>query len=153
MEVNVVRVLGLTSPDAVVAVDGYSVSVSADGLFQHDPLLNEGANLIDVVATDLSGKTDVQHRAVFFESPTSGIPLSVFYPADGQLVTDPTVQLVGGTRQDAVVGVNGNPVAVNDLGIFSTKVLLREGSNLIEVVAVDIQQKVNLGTVAVFYQP
>ena len=90
---------------------------------------------------------------MFFVSPTAGIPLSVFYPADGLLVTDQTLQVIGGTRQDAVVGVNGEPVTVNGLGIFSTTILLEEGPNLIEVVAVDIQENVNFQTVVVFYEP
>ena len=153
MEIDAVRVLGITRPDAVVAVNGTPVSISADGVFQHDLFLEEGANLIEVVATDLSGETEFQQRGVFFVSPTAGIPLSIFYPADGLQVTDPTVQVIGGTRLDAVVGVNGKPVSVNEMGIFSATVLLEEGFNLIEVVAVDIQQNVNFQTVAVFYEP
>lgn len=153
VEINAVRVLGLTRPDSVVEVNGNPVSISAAGLFQHDLLLVEGGNLIEVIATHLSGKTDSRQRAVFFLSPTAGIPLGIFYPADGQLVTHPTVQVLGGTSQDAVVGINGIPVAVNDLGIFSTTVLLQEGSNLIEVMAVDIQQNVTFKTAAVFYEP
>ena len=153
VEINAVRVLGLTRPDAVVAVNGTPVSISADGVFQHDLLLDEGENLIEVVATDLSGGTDAQFRGVFFVSPTAGIPLSIFYPADGLLLTEPAVQVIGGTRLDAVVGVNGKPVPVNELGIFSATVLLEKGANLIEVVAVDIEQNVNFQTVVVFYEP
>lgn len=153
VEINAVRVFGVTRLDTVVAVNGIPVSISAEGVFQHDLFLDEGENLIEVVATDLSGETDVQYRGVFFVSSTAGIPLSVFYPADGLLVTDPTLQVIGGTRQDAVVGVDGKPVAVNELGIFSTTVLLEVGPNLIEVVAVDIQENVNFQTVVVFYEP
>ena len=153
MEIDAVRVLGRTRPGAVVAVNGTPVSISADGVFQHDLFLDEGANFIEVVASDLSGETAFQNRGVFFVSPTAGIPLSIFYPADGLVLADLTVQVIGGTRLDAVVGVNGKPVAVNEMGIFSATVLLEEGFNLIEVVAVDIQQNVNFQTVAVFYEP
>ena len=152
MEIDAVRVLGITSPGAVVAVNGTPVSISADGVFQHDLFLEEGANLIEVVATDLSGETDFQYREVFFASSTTGTPLSIFYPADGLVVTDPTVQMIGGTRLDAMVGVNGKPVSVNEMGIFSATVLMEEGFNLIEVVAVEFQQNVNFQTVAVFYE-
>jgi len=128
------------------------VSISADGVFQYDLSLELGENLIEVVATDLSGETEFKDREVFFVSSTTGTPLSVFYLADGLLVVDPTVQVIGRTRLDAVVGVNGNPAAVNELGIFPATVLLEEGFNLIEVVAVDIHQNVNFQTVAVFYE-
>ena len=151
-EINAVRVFGLTRPDTIVAVNGIPVSISADGVFQHDLFLDEGENLIEVVATDLSGETDARYRGVFFVSPTAGIPLSIFYPADGLPVTEPALEVIGVTRQDAVVGVNGEPVAVNELGIFSSTVLLEEGPNLIEVVAVDIHQNVNFQTVVVFYE-
>ena len=152
MEINAVRVFGLTRPDTIVAVNGIPASISADGVFQHDLFLDEGENMIEVVATDLSGETDARYRGVFFVSPTAGIPLSIFYPADGLPVTEPALEVIGGTRQDAVVGVNGEPVAVNELGIFSSTVLLEEGPNLIEVVAVDIHQNVNFQTVVVFYE-
>lgn len=153
VEINAVRVFGLTRPGLVVAVNGIPVDVAADGTFQHDLFLEEGENLIEVAATDLAGSSDTQYRGVFFVSPTAGISLSVFYPADGLLVTDQTLQVIGGIRQDAVVGVNGEPVTVNRLGIFSTTILLEEGPNLIEVVAVDIQENVNFQTVVVFYEP
>ena len=44
-------------------------------------------------------------------------------------------------------------MSVNELGIFSTTIVLEEGPNLIEVVAVDIQRNVNFQTVVVFYEP
>ncbi len=61
--------------------------------------------------------------------------------------------IVGATRQDAVVGVNGVPVDVNALGIFSTIVSLEQGANLIQVVAVDFEENINFQTVSVFYLP
>ena len=42
---------------------------------------------------------------------------------------------------------------MNNLGIFSTTVPLEEGVNLIEVVAIDLQDNVNFQTVVVFYIP
>ena len=49
--------------------------------------------------------------------------------------------------------MNGIPVDVNGLGIFSTTVTLEEGANFIEVVATDISGNVRFQTVAVFYLP
>ena len=74
-------------------------------------------------------------------------------PPDGLETAESAIPLFGGTRADAVVGVNGTPVEVNALGIFSTTVTLEEGPNFIEVVATDIRGNVRFQTVAVFYLP
>ena len=148
---GVVRVLGKTQIDAAVAVNGIPIDVASDGTFQRDLLLQEGANLIEVVSTDLLGQSASESVAVFSTSSTAGLPLSLFYPPDGLEVREPKVTVIGGTRQDAVVGVNGVPVGLNALGIFSTDVSLEEGANLIEVVTTDIEEMVNFQTVAVFY--
>ena len=148
---GVVRVLGKTQIDAMVAVNGIPIDVAPDGTFQRDLLLREGANLVEVVATDLLGQSVSTSAAVFSTSSTAGLPLSLFYPPDGLEVREPRVTVIGGTRQDAVVGVNGVPVELNALGIFSTDIPLEEGANFIEVVTTDIQQRINFQTVAVFY--
>ena len=77
----------------------------------------------------------------------------MFYPPDGLVVSDPEIAVVGGTRLEAVVGVNGVPVDINSLGIFSTSITLEEGGNFIEVLATDIDGSVRFQTVAVFYLP
>ena len=56
VEIGVVGVLGKTRPDAVVAVNGVPVEVDATGTFRHDLILEDGANLIEVVASDLLGR-------------------------------------------------------------------------------------------------
>ncbi len=48
---------GLTSPDAIVSVNGVIVQVQADGTFELTLLLEAGPNIVDVVASDLSGNT------------------------------------------------------------------------------------------------
>ena len=145
--------LGRTRPDAVVAVNGDLVDVMADGTFQHDLVLEEGANLVEVVATDLFGSTETQQLAVFVISSTAGLPFSLLFPPDGLEVAEPTVPVLGVTRPDAVVGVNGIPLDVSELGVFSIDFPLEEGGNLIEVVAADIDGNVRFQTVAVFYLP
>jgi len=153
VEIEAVRVLGVTRPDVVVAINGTPVDVAADGGFQRDLMLEEGVNGIEVVATDLFGHVESDYIAVFFISPMAGLPFSLFYPFDGLQVSEPAVQVVGGTRQDAVVGVNGTPVEPNAQGIFATTVSLGEGANLIEVVAADVENNVRFQTVSVFYVP
>ena len=153
VEIGALRVMGKTRVDAVVGVNGVPVDVFAGGSFQQDVALEEGVNLIEVTASALTGETVSQQVAVFFVSTAAGLPFTLLYPPDGLVVTDPTVMVTGGTRPDAVVGVNGVPVDVNSLGIFSTSVSLDEGGNFIEVLATDIDGNVRFQTVAVFYLP
>ena len=75
--------------------------------------------------------------------------LSPRRPGNGE----PTIRVFGGATADAVVDVNGVPVEVNELGIFSTTVTLEDGPNFIEVIATDIRGNVRFQTVAVFYLP
>ena len=153
VETGALRVLGQTRIDAVVGINGVPVEVSPDGSFSRDISLEEGINLVEVVATDLTGQTAAEQAMVFFITTAAGLPFSLFYPLDGLETAEVTVPIIGGTRADAVVGVNGTPVKVNALGIFSTTVTLEEGPNFIEVVATDIRDNVRFQTVAVFYLP
>ncbi len=151
VEVGATRVIGRTSA-ATVDINGIPADLNEDGSFQRDLPLREGVNLLEVVATTSSGRTKSEQIVVFVVSPIAALPFSLLYPFDGLETTTPTIQVVGVTQPDAVVGVNGIPVEVNDLGIFSTTLTLVEGDNLIEVVATDLRE-VRFQTVAVFYLP
>lgn len=153
VEVDAVRVMGQTSADAAVGINGGPVDVSPDGSFYYDIDLIDGANLIEVAATSPSGGTALQEASVFYVSTTAGLPFTLFYPPDGIVVSEPEIAVFGGTRPDAVVGVNEIPVDINSRGIFSTSVTLEEVGNFIEVLATDIEGNVRFQTVAVFYLP
>lgn len=57
----VISVTGQTSPGAVVSVDGNLVDVDTEGKFQTMVELEEGPNIIEIVASDLVGN---EHSAV-----------------------------------------------------------------------------------------
>lgn len=48
---------GLTSPDAIVSVNGVIVAVQPDGSFELTLVLDLGPNLVDIVASDLDGNS------------------------------------------------------------------------------------------------
>ncbi|MFQ5933075.1 MAG: hypothetical protein ACE5KI_00350 [Dehalococcoidia bacterium] len=52
---DTIPISGLTSPDAVVSVNGVLVEVEADGTFTATVSLEETPNLIEVVASDFQG--------------------------------------------------------------------------------------------------
>ncbi len=153
VEIGAVGVLGKTRPDAVVAVNGVLVEVDATGTFRHDLILEGGANLIEVVASDLLGRFESAQDVVFIVSTAAGLPFSLLYPPDGLEVFEPQVEVMGVTRPDAVIGVNGVPLQTNSLGVFFTTATLEEGPNLIEIVATDISSNVRFQTIVIFYSP
>ena len=153
VEIGVVGVLGKARPDAVVAVNGIPVDVGIDGAFRYDVILDDGANLVEVVASSLDGGFESAEVAVFLVSPAAGLPFSLLYPPDGLEVFEPKVEVIGATRPDTIVGINGIPLATNPLGIFFTTIPLEEGPNLIEVIATDINSNVRFQTIVIFYSP
>lgn len=152
LDVGAIRVLGVTSANAQVTVNGIAVEVSPDGAFTRDLILGEGINSVEAIAKDASGKEVSESLVLLFVPRTEGVPLSILFP-QGLEVSVPNLTIMGATRPDVVVGVNGVPVDINNVGIFSTAVVLEEGTNLIEVVAVDLDENVNFQTVVVFYIP
>ena len=53
---DVTRLYGSTLPDALVTVNGSVIAVTTHGLFYTDVELEPGANFIEVVASDFSGR-------------------------------------------------------------------------------------------------
>ena len=64
-----VRVIGETALDAIVTVNGESVTVDDEGLFQTDVFLEEGPNLIEVVASQILGDASQAARVTVFYIP------------------------------------------------------------------------------------
>ncbi len=147
-----IPVVGTTRVDAAVTVGGTLVDVNEDGMFVHPVSLAEGQNLIEVTAGDLLGNKRTISMVVHRVSPRD-IPLYVFWPADNSTDRSASVPVIGTTSVDAVVTVNGIPVEVDDLGIFSISVALEEGPNIIEVMASDLWGNVQSLMVVVFHIP
>jgi hypothetical protein len=59
-------VKGQTNSDAVVSVDGITVEVGADGKFSTTVTLEEGPNLIEVLASDFEGNEGSAVRTVIY---------------------------------------------------------------------------------------
>ncbi len=61
-----VDVLGVTTLDAIVGVNQIPVEVNSLGVFSASVALEEGANLVEVVATNIQGNIRFQTVAVFY---------------------------------------------------------------------------------------
>ena len=64
---NTVTLVGATRPDAIIAVLGEIIEVTPLGTFSVDITLEEGPNLLEVVATDLLGDQTFAMPVVFYE--------------------------------------------------------------------------------------
>lgn len=144
-----IPVVGATRADAVVTVDDSSVKVKENGMFIHPVGLTKGPNMIEITASDLLGNQRTISMVVYRVSP-EGIPLYISWPADDSIVNSNSVPVIGATSVDAVVTVNGAPVEVDELGIFSKSVELEEGPNVIEVTASDLQGNIQSQRLVVF---
>ena len=61
-----VDILGVTTLDAIVGVNQVPLEVNSLGIFSASVDLEEGANLVEVVATDIQGNIRFQTVAVFY---------------------------------------------------------------------------------------
>ena len=61
-----VNVMGVTTLDAIVGVNQIPVEVNSLGVFSAAVVLEEGANLVEVVATNIQGNIRFQTVAVFY---------------------------------------------------------------------------------------
>ncbi|MBE0480789.1 MAG: hypothetical protein IBX68_07405, partial [Dehalococcoidia bacterium] len=80
-----IPIVGVTRQDAIVSVDGSIVEVNEDGLFVHQVDLQDGPNLVEVVASDLLGNQRTT-SVLIYQITTSGIPLHVMWPAYDAMV-------------------------------------------------------------------
>lgn len=61
-----IKIVGVTRPDVVVGVNQVSAEVNALGIFESELPLEEGDNLIEVVAVDIKGNVRFQTVVVFY---------------------------------------------------------------------------------------
>jgi len=71
VDASTLTVVGETTPDAVVNINGRSVEVDADGVFSADVDLVEGINFIEIVASDFDGNSAEAVRTLIY-SPRQG---------------------------------------------------------------------------------
>jgi flagellar hook assembly protein FlgD len=125
---------GQAPPGSTLEINDRQVGVNADGSFQYEMLLEEGDNLIRVIATDDVGNITTQERLVHLKTRPPSLALNV---EEGSTVGDATLQVTGRTDGGATVMVNGQVVPVSALGDFQAMLNLFQGDNLIQAEARD----------------
>ena len=129
-------VAGETNPSVTVTVGNRRAIVSNVGEFSVTASLNEGVNVLEVVATDSLGDQLREFISVTFVMPTPApFVLLVDDPLDTLVAATEFVAVGGRTLPQATVSVNGVGLDVDEDGDFSTAVRLSRGVNTIEVIA------------------
>jgi len=131
---SLITVSGQASPNVTLTVNEIPVQVGEDGAFNHQLNLEEGDNLIRVVATDDVGNVTLQEMVVHLKTGTPALFLNI---EEGETFNDPVLQLSGRTDPGAIVQVNGQVVPVGEGGNFQIALQLFEGQNIVDVVARD----------------
>lgn len=133
---NLVTVRGQVPPDVAVTVNEREATVAEDGEFVLDLVLEEGENVLEVVAVDAAGNESRAERRLTLRS--QGPTIALASVPDGLVVRDPSVRVTGRVDPGAQLQVNGNTVPVDANGNFSTLVALQGGNNLITLTASDL---------------
>ncbi|MCK4443063.1 MAG: hypothetical protein KAW09_00865, partial [Thermoplasmata archaeon] len=127
---------GSSEQGATVSVGGQLAVVQSDGSFEVPMALLEGANIIDLTATDEAG--NIATVQVIVNVDTIPPFLFVDSPKDGFQTKDAGLLVTGITEPSANLTVNDSPVTVGLDGSFSSLVTLQPGENVIYVNATDM---------------
>lgn len=125
---NSITVLGTVSDESEVTavyVNGMRVELLPDNSFMVNITLNEGENLIRVVAVDEFGNIGTKEIHVTYKVPT----LTLVVDEVPKLVNTPEIEITGKTDPGATVYVNDEEADVDEDGNFSITVTLLEGLN------------------------
>jgi RHS repeat-associated protein len=129
-------VTGSVSEAASLTINGQVVSLNPDNSFSFGPItLNEGANTITAIATDVASNNSTTTVNVSLD--TIAPVISVTSPVDGTLTNQNQITVVGSLSELGNLNINGQAVSVNSDGSFSTTVSLVEGANTITLTASD----------------
>ncbi len=66
VDIGSVEVTGRTSPEAIVSVNGELVEVDGEGNFTIMVVLEEGPNIIEVIASDLEGNEESRTLVIVY---------------------------------------------------------------------------------------
>jgi RHS repeat-associated protein len=120
-----------------LTVNGAPAAVGEGGAFRVEAALAEGENAIAIRAVDAAGNEVSLSRKVVRDSEAPAIEL--VFPVNGAVVRTTALTVTGRVRDSGTVQltVNGTTAQVDADGAFSAALTLAEGTNAIEVHAVD----------------
>jgi len=135
-KVQHVTLTGRTEAGSAVTVNGIAATVLSTGEFSAGVSLQEGANVVQVVATDVAG--NVGQIRVNVTLDTKPPVLALTSPKIYSTVTTQQVAVTGKTEAGATLTVAGSRVSVTADGSFSIMYMFpKEGLNVVEITSTD----------------
>jgi hypothetical protein len=135
-KVQHVTLTGRTEAGSSVRVNGIAATVLPTGEFSAGVSLQEGANVVQVVATDVAG--NVGQIRVNVTLDTKPPVLALTSPKIYSTVTTQQVAVTGKTEAGATLTVAGSRVSVAADGSFSIMYMFpKEGLNVVEITSTD----------------
>ncbi len=131
---NIITVAGVIPTGADLKVNGQEATVTEDGQFQREIILQEGDNIVRIEATDDVGNVASQEIIIHRKTTPPALELNV---NEGESFQQSDVQIIGKTEAGATVLIGGQAVTVSPLGEFQTTVKLVQGENLLKIQAQD----------------
>lgn len=153
LNTDVVRVLVGASLDSQIDINGVLATANLDGSFSTDLVLEDGINFIEITGINLDGSVDSEQLIVFVDLSVGQAALSIVSPQDGAITPATSIGVTGITSVDSVVQVNGVETTPNSQGIFAVTIELESGSNLIEIIAINLLGESVTEELVIFSQP
>ncbi|KKQ24024.1 MAG: Polymorphic outer membrane protein [Candidatus Roizmanbacteria bacterium GW2011_GWC2_37_13] len=125
---------------------------SSDNFSEEIGDLEKGSNKVYIKASssdNKSKKTTNTYSVLFKEEKPK---LDITQPKDKETISQSEILLKGLTDKEVFIRVNDLPVVVDAVGNFQTNIRLKEGENLIEIVASDIAGNIETKNLNVIYQ-
>jgi hypothetical protein len=137
---------------AAVEIAGQPVTITTLQAFTSRLLLMEGANDISVMARTKAGNTRLTTLRIVLDTTPPAI--SITSHKNWQVVTTPTIVVMGQAEEDATVVFNGTTTIVTAPdGSFEQSVTLKLGQNAVAVTATDAAGNRRTASVIVIYEP
>jgi len=130
-------VKGTTGSDATLTLNNEAATVDGNGAFSKALTLTEGENVIKAKAVDAAGHVSEAEIVIILD--TSPPTINIYSPYEGMKTTEQTVTVQGSTEPGSTVTVDGETVAVDEYGAFTTTVELEIGDADIIIKATDPQ--------------
>jgi flagellar hook assembly protein FlgD len=128
---------GITDPDAVVRVQGDPtiIPINGEGHFSIKRQLDEGSNIIQVLATDPAGNVEtVAHEVILVTRPPE---ITIAGPLNDQWTNEDLITVAGVVPAGTSLKINGQEATVAEDGQFEREVILQEGDNVLNLAATD----------------
>ncbi len=111
--------------------------LNADSFTEKIGALKPGSNTVQVIATATKQKQTKESDVFTIKYINTKPKIEISEPANGAEITKDEIVIKGSTDKNNSVEIDGAPVVVSATGTFEEEVRLKDGENLIEILAID----------------